>query len=171
MDFTAIRNLLPFILKDKYHSEEEILQFLIHVIYNGDPRCPICNSRIVPRNNTPKKYRCVNTFKNEKCKTSSFSVITLDIFRKSSTPLIKWIYAIHKVFNENDKISAVQLMLDIDVTYKTAWRMLKLTRAEKSNMHNRSILEQLVESESVRLYLKRRFGIINEFFETTNTRL
>ena len=50
------------------------------------------------------------------------------IYHKSSTSLRDWFYAVFLVANTRMGISAKQLEREIDVTYKTAWRMFKQIR-------------------------------------------
>jgi transposase len=51
------------------------------------------------------------------------------IFHKSSTPLTTWFEAIYKFANSRNGVSAMELMRDFGVTYKTAWRMAKQIRS------------------------------------------
>jgi transposase-like protein len=50
------------------------------------------------------------------------------IFRKSSTSLHLWFYAIYLMTSTRCGISAKQLERELGVTYKTAWRMFNLIR-------------------------------------------
>ena len=52
------------------------------------------------------------------------------IFHKSSTSLQLWFYAMYLMTSTRCGISAKQLEREIGVTYKTAWRMMKLIRQE-----------------------------------------
>src|SRR5574341_1902714 len=55
------------------------------------------------------------------------------IFHKSSTPLTLWFYAIYLMAQTRTGISAKQLERELGVTYKTAWRMFTLIRAQLDN--------------------------------------
>ena len=50
------------------------------------------------------------------------------IFHKSPTPLRSWFHAIFLMASTKTGISAKQLQRELDVTYKTAWRMFKEIR-------------------------------------------
>lgn len=52
------------------------------------------------------------------------------IFHKSSTSLHLWFYAMYLMTSTRCGISAKQLERELGVTYKTAWRMMKLIRQE-----------------------------------------
>jgi hypothetical protein len=59
--------------------------------------------------------------------------------------LRKWFYAIHLFLNSKKGISGYQLMREIGVTYKTAWRMLKQIRLAMGNIENQQFLGTLIE--------------------------
>lgn len=50
------------------------------------------------------------------------------IFRKTTTPLKDWFYAIYLFSNSKNGVSAKELERHLGVTYKTAWRMCKQIR-------------------------------------------
>jgi transposase len=52
------------------------------------------------------------------------------IFRKSSTSLHLWFYAMYLMTSTRSGMSAKQLERELGVTYKTAWRILNLIRKE-----------------------------------------
>lgn len=68
-----------------------------------------------------KCMECTNCGK-QRCLTAH------TIFHKSSTPLIKWFYAISIITESKKGVSAMQLQRMIKVTYKTAWRILHKIR-------------------------------------------
>lgn len=52
------------------------------------------------------------------------------IFQKSPTPLTMWFHAVWVFSNAKSGISAKELERQLGVTYKTAWRMLRLIREQ-----------------------------------------
>lgn len=59
------------------------------------------------------------------------------IFEKSSTPLSLWFHAIFIFSNAKSGISAKEMERQLNVTYKCAWRILKLIRASLKQGTNR----------------------------------
>ena len=56
------------------------------------------------------------------------------IFHKSSTSLTLWFYAIYLIGQTQGNISAKELERELGVTYKTAWRMVKLIQSRLDDL-------------------------------------
>jgi len=146
-----------FELLKKFPTEESVINHFIITRYGSAiPSCPICHQaiKIVPEESRPKFFHCNICNK-------SFSVFTNTIFEKSSTDLRKWMYAFHLFLNGKKGISGYQFKREIDVTYKTAWRMLKQIRIAMGNTENPEIDETYIQADNevnARRMLEMQYG-------------
>lgn len=104
-------------LRKEFPNDDAILDFIYAARHTRECSCGGTYRRITGR----KQYQC------SKCR---FQIAPLagTIFHKSDTPLSIWFDAILRFSNAKSGYSAAQLQRDLEVTYKTAWRMLKLIR-------------------------------------------
>jgi transposase len=70
------------------------------------------------------------------------------IFRKSSTSLHLWFYAMYLMTSTRCGISAKQMERELGVTYKTAWRMAHLIRNELMAQDNAVMSGTIEEDET-----------------------
>ena len=129
-------NFIDF--NNKFRDIKSCIDY-IKTLFSNEIRCPFCHKvhKISQENNRLKVFHCNNCNK-------SFSIFRDTIFRKSSTDLRKWLYAINAILCSKKGISALQLQREISVTYKTAWRMLRLIR-ESMGVSLKDRFEALVE--------------------------
>ena len=71
------------------------------------------------------------------------------IFKKSSTSLQLWFFAIHLMTSTRCGVSAKHLERELGVTYKTAWRMANLIRNELMTENQRRLYYVEVDETSV----------------------
>ena len=121
-------NFLRF--QKKFPTEQAIVDYYIKTRYNNEiPHCNHCGSlKTYPYSSEKmmKFFRCAECNRD-------FSIFKGTIFENSCTDLRKWFYAIHLFFNEKKEIPAIQLQREIEVTYKTAFRMLRQIRLAVGN--------------------------------------
>jgi len=123
----------------KFPTELACINYFIQIRYSNKVLCRHCQSnRLTHRKDTPKNFQC-------SCCNKGFSVFKGTIFEKSDTDLRKWFYAIHLFLNSKKGISGYQLQREIDVTYKTAWRMLKQIRLAMGNPESQEFMGTLIE--------------------------
>jgi transposase-like protein len=137
-----------FELQKRFPDERYAIDYFIKVRYSGTIACVHCG--VVPvyqKKDRPKVFHCAA------CK-NTFSVFKDTIFENSSTDLVKWMYAIHLFLNGKKGISGLQLMREIGVTYKTAWRMLRQIRLAMAQ--DSALFTSMVEMDEVYLGGKPR---------------
>lgn len=83
---------------------------------------------VSPFDSTSKVYKCKNH--KYKCKNTNryFTVKTGTCFANSKIPFTKWFYVMWLFAQGKRGISSYQVSRDIDVSQKTAWRMLHKIR-------------------------------------------
>jgi transposase-like protein len=123
----------------KFPTDEAAIEYFYRVRYDGRITCPHCGSK-VNLYRTARQKVCICHF----CE-NTFSPFSGTIFEKYSTDMRKWFYAIHLIINDKKGISGCQLQREIGVTYKTAWRMLRLIRSAMGNKNMRQTFDVFVE--------------------------
>lgn len=103
--------------KKDFPTEEACLELIFASLHSTACSCGGAYSLIKGR----KQYQC------SKCRFQ-IAPTANTIFHKSATPLTLWFHAIHVFSNAKSGISAKQMERDLEVTYKTAWRMLHMIR-------------------------------------------
>jgi transposase-like protein len=131
-----------FEFQKKFPTEESVIEHFIKIRYGDNPitcvHCGVIGHKIYHQTHQPKKFNCRNC-------NNTFSIFKDTIFEDSSTDLLKWMYAIHLFLNGKKGISGYQLMREIGVTYKCAWRMLSLIRKAMGNAENQEFIDTVVE--------------------------
>lgn len=108
--------------KKKYPDDDACLDRVFKARYRGIKWCPKCGA-------DTKFYR-VKKRQSYACMHCGFQLFPLSntIFRKTTTPLWSWFYAIYLVSVAKNGISAKELERHLNISYPTAWRMLKQIR-------------------------------------------
>jgi transposase-like protein len=129
-----------FEFQGKFSTEKAAIDYFFEARYHNILTCPHCGA-------TVKVYKDRKRAKVCHCRVcnNSFSPFSDTIFEKSSTDMREWFFAIHLVLNGAKGISGCQLQREIGVTYKTAWRMLRLIREAMGNLETREAFDCFVE--------------------------
>lgn len=104
-------------LKADFPNDDACLEYLFTTLHSKACSCGGRYNRVKGR----LKFQC------SKCR---FQIAPMagTIFEKTSTPLTLWFHAIFVFSNAKSGISSKELERQLGVTYKTAWRILKLIR-------------------------------------------
>lgn len=123
--FAKLNGMSRYTKKDfdrEYPDDDACLEVVFKNRYKGIRWCPKCGAET-------KFYR-VKKRQSYACMHCGYQLFPLagTIFRKTTTPLRDWFYAIYLVSVAKNGVSAKELERHLGVTYKTAWRMLKQIR-------------------------------------------
>jgi len=121
-------------LRKDFPSDEKVLEFIFDTRHS---RTCSCGGRYMPKKGR-RQFQC------SKC-VFQIAPTAGTIFHKSDTPLTLWFEAIFRFSNAKSGYSAKQLERDLNVTYKTAWRMLSLIR--KALPQSKDFLGGIVEMD------------------------
>lgn len=111
-NFKSIEDFL-----DYFRDEQTCIDYWEEVRWHGNI--------VSPYDSTSKVYRCKNNM--FKCKNTGkyFNVRTGTIFEGSKLSLRKWFFAIYVVIGNKKGISSCQLSRSLNITQKTAWKMIQ----------------------------------------------
>lgn len=132
-----------------FPNEEACLKLIFETLHTY--KCS-CGGRYSPLKGR-KQYQC------SKCRFQ-IAPAANTIFHKSATPLKMWFLAILHFSNAKSGYSAKQLERDLNVTYKTAWRILRLIRRSLGQRNNP--LKGIVEIDETYFGGKKKAGRNNE---------
>jgi transposase-like protein len=141
----------------EFPNDDACLKWLWENRYAPDGKhtlCPSCNEVRIFRHYVTKQQRqswtCTHCGQHVHPTAGT-------IFHKSSTSLHLWFYAMYLMTSTRCGISAKQLERELDVTYKTAWRMAHLIRNELMQQDG-AVVSGHVEADETYIGGKRRVG-------------
>lgn len=107
----------------QYPNDDACLDAVFQDRFGQIKCCPGCGV-------TKTKFHRVRGRQCYSCQWCGFQLFPLanTIFRKTTTPLTSWFYAIYLFSVAKNGVSAKELERHLGVTYKTAWRMCKQIR-------------------------------------------
>ncbi len=123
-------------LRADFGTDEACLTFLFDSLHSRT-----CSCGGTYRFKSPRKYQC------SKCRFQ-ISPTAGTIFENSQTPLTLWFHALYLFSNAKSGLSASQLERDLNITYKTSWRILSLIR---SSLKPTGLLQGTVEVDEAYL--------------------
>lgn len=135
-------------------STKEFIDILKYIRwFDKDPTCPKCehNRAWALGSADSSRYQCASCH-------YKFSVITGTIF-KGRTELDKWLIAI-AAFNKDPEYTATQLQTQIQVTYKTAWKMLDRV---KKTVGNDYAAEKIEHPDKCKKSIQKELSRLNKY--------
>ncbi len=106
----------------EFPNEDACLEWLKNYLYPSGIFCKVCEK--------VTKHHKIASRRSYSCDYCGHHVHPTagTIYEKSTTPLRQWFYATFLMASTRTGISAMQLMRELGVTYKTAWRMFTQIR-------------------------------------------
>jgi hypothetical protein len=108
---------------EKFGTEEQCREHLWEMRFGEGFVCPKCGCEQGYEITTRSVMKCAEKYCGYQVSTTAGT-----IFHKTKTPLYKWYLAIYLITIDKRGISAMGLMREIGVTYKTAWYINKRIR-------------------------------------------
>ena len=128
-----------FELQKKFNTRVKCIKHLEKVSWGRKPVCPHCKSNRVSKRSSRKFFYHCN-----KC-NKDFTVLYGTIFEGTKMSLPKWFMLIAIMLNARKGISAMNLMRDLGITYKTAWYAAMRVRC--AMLDQADMLEGIVEMD------------------------
>lgn len=100
----------------KFPDELSAIKHFEQARWGKTVRCTYCNSGKISNRKADHRFTC-------KTCNKSFSVTVNTLMHKTRIPLRTWLLAFSLVTDAKKGISAKQLERNLDISYKTAWRM------------------------------------------------
>jgi ribosomal protein L22 len=138
-------------LRADFPNDEKCVEYIFNALHSK--KCS-CGGEYKPLKGR-RQYQC------SKCRFQ-IAPTAGTIFHKSDTPLSLWFEAIFRFSNAKSGFSAKQLERDLNVTYKTAWRILRLIRKALAK-ENKGYLQGSVEMDEAYFGGKGEGGKYNQF--------
>jgi transposase-like protein len=105
----------------QFPDNEACLQYLFESLY-PNAECPECGRKNSYHLRKGSSHYVCN------CGKSQISPKANTIFKKSSTNLYDWFFAIFLMSQSRNGVAAMEIKREVGVTYKTAWRMMNQIR-------------------------------------------
>lgn len=140
---------------EKFNTQEKCISYLNIKRWGTEkPCCPYCDSNKVStksEKNQSNRYQCSSCQK-------SFTALVGTIFEGTKIPLQKWFLAVAMFLDAKKGISAKRLERNLNVNYKTAWRMLQQIRIFTGNQKEKELFDSLLGVDEIYIGGKPRKG-------------
>lgn len=141
---------------EQFPDELAATLFFEQARWGENPKCAYCGSENISKRKSDYRFTCMNC-------TKSFSVTVGTMLHKTRVPLRTWLIAFSLVTDAKKGTSAKQLHRNLDVSYKTAWRMgMKMRKLMRESLGE---LDDVVEMDEVFIGGKPRRGGLSTLSE------
>jgi len=103
-------------ITNEFPAELDAIKHFEKIRWNDAPVCPYCNSIKIGIRNKDYRFHC-------KACQKSFKVTTNTNLHRTRIPLKTWLIGFSIVSDAKKGLSALQLERNLDITYKTSWKM------------------------------------------------
>lgn len=139
-----------------FQTQEQAVEYLEKVRWNGHPVCPYCESKAVGRHASGDRkgmrWQC------RKC-TRAFAATVGTIFHGTHIPLRSWFLCIALMLNAKKSASAYQISRDLGIRRATVWSMMHRVRVAMANDPVQSkLLHGIVEADETYIGGRHRRG-------------
>jgi transposase len=158
--WSTIRGNMRYTFKhfqELYPNDDACLDRIFQDRFGDIKWCPKCGAET-------KFYR-VKKRQSYACMHCGYQLFPLSgtIFRKTTTPLTNWFYAIYQFSTSKNGVSAKKLERDLGVSYKTAWRMC--TQIRKLMQQDADMLSGTIEADETYIGGSRKKYLQNSQWE------
>jgi transposase-like protein len=122
----------------QFPTDEKCRSRLAKLRWPNGFQCPHCGYDKGYRTAVRRHYECANCHRQT-------SVISGTLFHATKLPLTKWFWAIYWVATDKGGMSALRLSKSIGVTWRSAYRMLRIFRKAVGNRDSIYRLTEIVE--------------------------
>ena len=125
-----------------YPNDEACLDKIMELRYGKEPICPACQRKA--------KYHRISKRRAYACQFCGEHVYPCvgTIFKKSTTPLSKWFFAMYLFTTTRHGVAAKELERQLGVTYKCAWRIAHQIRKLMGTMNIGQIFGEVEADET-----------------------
>lgn len=130
---------------NSFQTQEQALQYLESIRWQGQPECPYCNSKKicchVSGDRNYQRWQC------QDC-SRAFTVTVGTIFHRTHIPLRNWFLVIALMLNAKKSASACQIARDLGMRRPTVWSMMHRIRiAMAKDTKQNELLHGIVEAD------------------------
>lgn len=137
-----------------FQMQEQAVEYLEKMRWNGQPVCPYCQSKSVGRHASGdrqgQRWQC------RSC-TRAFAATVGTIFHGTHIPLRNWFLCIALMLNAKKSASAYQIARDLGMRRPTVWSMMHRVRVAMANDRQQStLLHRIVQADETYVGASRR---------------